>query len=435
MPTRNFLLHPVFFLFIFSGIISAEPLTLSLEDSVRLALENNTAVKQERIAKAVARAKDESSWNVFLPDISLSASLRNIHELAGSSDHTGSDLSASAGLRLTLQPSVAETLSQTAFERKRAEVQQAEIEASVSRTVKKSYYAIATERQRLALYEKNFVLAQREASLVKKNYDAGLASELSLLQAQYAAASLEPELMKTGQEFRQTLRGFNILIGIAPETEVIFTDSLDYALPMVCLPENIEERIEARTDIVSARIALEITQSRRRAGTLNRYAPSISLSESIAMSDLQNEVSPPDTGTFNLSVSIPLNGYIPGSASSITAKEFAAAVEQAELALNEKRTQALEQISVLVDTLNRLQKSIDLTRLNESFAVRAYELSREGYDSGLVTQTDLDSTRQKSLEARFSVINAAYLYKTALIELAYALGIQESALCPPGDLP
>lgn len=360
--------------------------------------------------------------------------MRNIHSLSGSNDRTGTDISASAGLRLTLQPGVGETLRQTAVEHKRAKIQQDDVEASVSKTVKKSYYAIATERQRLALYEKNFALAQREAFLVNKNYEAGLASELSLLQARYAAASLEPELMKAAQEFRQTLRAFNILIGLSPETEILFTDTLDHIFPKACLPENIQDRIEARPDVVSARMVLELAQSRRRAATLNRYAPTVSLSESTAIADLQKDISPPETAVFTLSVSIPLNGYIPGSSTSVGVKELTAAVERAELALRETRIQAVEQVTVLTDTLDRLQRSIELTRMNESVAVRAYDLSREGYDSGLVTQTDLDSTRQKSLEAGFAVLNAQYLYKAALIELAYALGIEESTLCFPGEI-
>ena len=57
----------------------------------------------------------------------------------------------------------------------------------------------------------------------------------------------------------------------------------------------------------------------------------------------------------------------------------------------------------------------------------------EGYESGLVALTDLDEARQKSLEARFSMLNAVYLYKAALIELAYALTIEESELCVPGE--
>lgn len=181
-------------------------------------------------------------------------------------------------------------------------------------------------------------------------------------------------------------------------------------------------------------MVLELAQSRRRAATLNRYAPTVSLSESTAIADLQKDISPPETAVFTLSVSIPLNGYIPGSSTSVGVKELTAAVERAELALRETRIQAVEQVTVLTDTLDRLQRSIELTRMNESVAVRAYDLSREGYDSGLVTQTDLDSTRQKSLEAGFAVLNAQYLYKAALIELAYALGIEESTVCFPGEI-
>ena len=420
------------------GFSFAQTLSLSVDDAVRLALENNSSVQRERLAETVARARSAASWNAFLPDISLSAALRNVHELAGLDDTvrpdpTGTDLSASAGIRLSLQAGVGETLRQTELEKNRAETVRTDAEASVVRAVKTSYYAIATEQRRLELYGKNLELAQREAAMVLKNYNAGLASELSLLQAQYAAASLEPDLLQTRQEFAQTLRAFNILLGIDPDTSVVFTDTLEHNFPEVCLPVDVPERIELRADVTTARIARDAAVSRRRAGTLNRYAPSVTLSESAGVSDLQDGFSAPETGTFTLSVAIPLNGYIPGSETRIDAKELDAAVEKAEIALKDARTEAREEIRSLFDTLNRLQKSIEITRLNETVAVRAYELSREGYESGLVALTDLDEARQKSLEARFSMLNAVYLYKAALIELAYALTIEESELCVPGE--
>lgn len=426
------------FLFTMFPAFAVEPHMLSVEEAVLLALENNSAVQREKLVERVSRARADSSWNAFLPDISLTAALRNVHELAGSNsssraDTLGTDLSASAGLRLSLQAGVGETLHQTGLEKSRAETVRAETEASVVRTVKKSYYAIATERRRLELYERNLELARRETELVQRNYNAGLASELTLLQARYAAASLEPDLLQARQEFQQTLRAFNILVGIDPEEAVTFTDTLEHNFPEVCLPGNIPERIEERADVTLARIALDNAISRRRAASLNRYAPSVSLSESVSVSGIQDGFSAPETGTFTLSVAIPLNGYIPGSATRIDGKEFDAAVERAELALNDARIEAHEEIRVLTDTLNRLQKSIELTRLNESVAVRAYELSREGYESGLVTQTDLDEARQKSLEARFSVLNAVYLYRAALIELAHALDMEENELCRSGE--
>lgn len=436
--TPRILMASTMLFFIISTVFASEPRSLSVEDAVQLALENNSEILKARLSERVARAHASSSWNVFLPDISLTAALRNVHELAGLKDSTrqdtlGNDMSASAGLRLTLQPGVREILLQTGLEKEQQELLRTEVEASVSRMVKKSYFAIATERRRLELYEKNLELAKREAGLVQRNYNAGLASELTLLQARYAAASLEPDLLQVRQEFEQTLRAFNILLGIESDTAVVFTDSIEHNFPEVCLPEDVAVRIEERADVATARIALERAMSRRRAATLNRYAPSVSLSESASVSDLQNGFSAPETGTFTLSVAIPLNGYIPGSATRMDAKELDAVVEQAELALNDTRIQAQEEVRELTDTLNRLQKSIELTRMNETVAVRAYELSREGYESGLVTQTDLDEARQKSLEARFSVLNAMYLYKAALIELAHALIMEESELCRPGE--
>ncbi|HPX14440.1 MAG TPA: TolC family protein [Treponemataceae bacterium] len=108
---------PVFFLAL-CGSVFAQTLSLSVDDAVGLALENNSSVQRERLAESVARARSAASWNAFLPDISLSAALRNVHELAGLDDTvrpdpTGTDLSASAGIRLSLQAGVGETLRQT----------------------------------------------------------------------------------------------------------------------------------------------------------------------------------------------------------------------------------------------------------------------------------------------------------------------------------
>lgn len=435
---RRVVLAGLMFLFIICPTVATETLLLSVEDAVQFALDNNTAITKARLSERVARSRASSSWNVFLPDISLAVALRNVHELAGVKDSspqdpTGTNMSMSAGIQLTLQPGVREILHQTALEKELRELLLAEAESSVSLTVKKSYYAIATERRRLELYERNLELARREAELVQKNYDAGLASELTLLQARYAAASLEPDLLQARQDFGQTLRSFNILLGIDPDTRVDFADTMDHDFPEICLPDDTVERIETRADVASLRIALENAISRRRAGTLNRYGPRVSLSESASVSDLQNGFSAPETGTFTLSVAIPLNGYIPGSVTRLEAKELDAAVKQAEIDLNDARIHAREEIRELAGTLRRLQKSIELTRMNETIAVRAYDLSREGYESGLVTRTELDETRQKSLEARFSVLNAQYLYKAALIELAHALTIEESKLCQAGE--
>ncbi len=435
---HSILLAGLLLFFALGSLLNAESISLSVDDAVTLALENNSTIVKARLSEYVAQSRHSSSWNVFLPDISLTAALRNIHELAGVKDTSkpdpaGNDLSASAALRLTLQPGVREILVQTGLEKEHQEILRNGAEAAVSRTVKQSYFAIATERRRLELYEMNLELAKREAALVQRNYDAGLASELVLLQARYAAASLEPELLKARQEFEQSLRAFNILLGIDPDTPVVFTDSIGNSFPDICLPGDAPARIEERQDVAVARIVFESAKSRRRAATLNRYAPTVSLSESASVPDLQNGYSAPETGTFTLSVSIPLNGYIPGSSTRLDAKELDVIVEQAEIALNDVRIQAKEEVRELTDTLNRLQKSIELTRMNETMAVRAYELSREGYESGLVTQTDLDETRQKSLEARFSVLNAIYLYKAALIELAHALTMEESELCRAGE--
>ena len=69
--------NPACFFLALCGSVFAQTLSLSVDDAVRLALENNSSVQRERLAESVARARSAASWNAFLPDISLSAALRN----------------------------------------------------------------------------------------------------------------------------------------------------------------------------------------------------------------------------------------------------------------------------------------------------------------------------------------------------------------------
>ena len=57
---------PVFFLAL-CGSVFAQTLSLSVDDAVRLALENNSSVQRERLAESVARARSAASWNAFYP--------------------------------------------------------------------------------------------------------------------------------------------------------------------------------------------------------------------------------------------------------------------------------------------------------------------------------------------------------------------------------
>lgn len=417
----------------FPALVSAEPLSMSLEDALRNARDNNSSLESARITLGLTENEAASAWNVFLPSLSVSGRLSSAHALPGSGvevdSSTATTATISGSASLSLQGGVGETLKQKALAKEAAQVTYRKAEADLEVQVKKTYFTLVTQQKSLEVSEKNLELAREQEKRVGENYRSGLSSELDLLSAQYTRASLEPDLLALRQTRANALKAFNILLGLPMETELVLTDSVASDAPAIIKPDSLNEYVERRFDVASAYYALQTAKSQRTASTINRYGPTLSLSESVSASaNPPSELEAPKTGSLTLSVSIPLDGYIPGSSASVSAKKAAGAVERAQITLDDARRSALKEIESLFASIDQLRETVRLTEFNERIALRKYELSTQGYDSGLVTQGALDDARQNHLSAQLKVLSARNSLQTGIIDLAYAMNVEVTSL-------
>ena len=70
------------------AVIESKALAVTLEEALDLALEGNTSLQAQGVALESSRRAAQSSWNAFLPGISLSGSLSNSHSFTGKSVKT-----------------------------------------------------------------------------------------------------------------------------------------------------------------------------------------------------------------------------------------------------------------------------------------------------------------------------------------------------------
>ncbi len=416
-----------------SATAGAETVALSLDEALRGASENNSALKSARITLGVSETEAASAWNAFLPSLSVSGRLSSSHALPNSEATVdaakATTLSVSAGASLTVQGGVGEALRQKALAKAAARVSYEKAEADLAVQVKKAYYGLVTQERSVAVSEKNLAIAREQEKRVGENYRSGLSSELDYLTAQYTRASLEQDLLNLRQSRANARKSFNILLGLSMDTELSLTDSVPEDIPEIAKPESIGGFVERRYDVIAAYYALEIAKSQRLASTINRYGPTLSVSESVsAQANPPKDLEAPKTGTLTVSVSVPLDGYVPGSAASVAAKKAAGAVEKATLALEDARRAALREIETLFDSADQLRETVRLARFNERIALRKFELSGQGYESGLVTQGSLDEARQNYLSAQLKVLSARNALETGIIDLANALNVEETAL-------
>lgn len=411
-------------LFMCGALLTAEPQVLDLPGAVRTALAQNPSLIRHEQNLLQAEKQAASVWNTFLPNLSLSASLRNTHWFGEMPPSAAAQdpwtLGASAGLSLTLPSSLPASIALTLKERDLARLAWAEAGTSLARQVTRAFYTLAAAEQTLVISAENLQRAERQAALVERNYRSGLASELSWLQARYNAASLRPDLSRDTLARDTARRTLVSLLGLPLDTELVIVTGTDPDI--FTIPDgDAALLVERRIDVRRAVLELEKTRTNLLAGDLGRFGPTISMSENFSVSNLQQEWKLPESGTFTLSVSIPLNGYIPGSRESLAGSARQSAVVTAEAALKQLRIDAEREILNLRGSLAQLSEAVESAALNVQLAERSYALSRDGYAAGLVSEESLNDERAKLAQAQMRSLAAEYNHKATLADLAWML--------------
>lgn len=416
-------------------------LYITLAEAQKLALEGNATLRSQQLSLEASKREAQSRWNFFLPGISLSGSLSNSHSIyspqssapggggggagGNSSGNSAWSWSASGGLNLSLTAGIPVQMKLASLRYEIAQTNYESQRQNILSSVASSFYNLLTSTKNLTVLEDNVALTRQQYEQARQNYNRGLASELDMLRAQYAALSAEPQLDKARSQYQSDLAAFQLLIGSTEK----YVPQGEFSLQQLQLPEAqvlVDSYLEQRLDVIQKRQSLQEAEFSKTAQVLSAKAPSISLSENIRLSPTGNSMSgtPSISGSFSVGVSIPVDGYIPGSSKSLTVEKSKDSVETARINLETTLAQARQDIVNKANNVKLLWHSVEVAKLNETIAERSYQLSQEGYRAGLVSQTDMENSRQQMVSAQLSGSTSQSQYLAGVEQLAIALGLQ-----------
>ena len=402
---------------------------ITIEKAVELAKENNPDLKKQKLTLEDAKRKSQNKWNKFLPSMSASASLSNGHDFAGSSNW---DWRASAGANLSFSFALPSTIQQTQLNYLIEQTNYQKLEAQTISSISTSFYSLIAEQQNIQILKESQNLAKNVYEQTRRNYNNGLASELNLLKAQYSYLSIEPQIQQAQTTYKNNLANFGLKIGIEDTSNLTLKGQIQ--LEKVNLP-SVEELtstyLEKRHDVILSDLSVKQAELSKKSQGASKL-PSLSLSENLSLG--QNKAYNPESqqegispisvnGSFSVGVNIPLSSWIPGSQDNLTGKTNQDNITKAELSAEQTKKVAKNDIESKVQELNRLWNLIDVSKLNVSIASRSYELAQDGYRAGLVSQTDLETTRQQMVNAQLSHLQTQIKYLSANYDTAYALNM------------
>ncbi len=465
-----------------------EKLVLTVEESVKLALENNKTLKSSAIDLEIQKRASDYSWNSLLPGLQLSGSLARsnnkdsvISTIENSLNSTKYDMvidkvtgifevtndantALGAGVAvMNNYPSASSVINDTygseeaalwhpvgslsvswafnaalieqiSLSKKQYEAGKISYEQSVKEmetNIRKLFYGILLQQENLNIQidSLNNAKARYEQALI--NYRNGLVPELQVLNSQVSYENQKPTVLSLEQQIIQQKNTFAFLLGIPFGKEIELSGTIDVEYIDVDAHKLYQEYCDNSLEIQNIKKQIEVAQSGLTAQRLSTFTPSLSVNwglQPTVMNITKNWFDKDnfsDNGNLTLTLVYPnIIDMLPFSANMQKIKDTQQNIEKAQLGLSQMEQNMEIEVHKLVDNLNKSRENIKAMERNVELAQKAYDSTLRAYNSGTQELLAVKDSESSLNQSRLGLMNEKYNYISAVLDLETKLNIK-----------
>jgi len=442
---------------------------VSLDEAVNLAIKNNLSLESSRTSLSTKKRASDLSWNQFIPNLTVAGILSgdneksdptkvtfpvpfpgatgtpttingikgNVVPLAGFFISDPIEVSqwhivGNIQMSLSISAAMFENMKRLRIDYEGGLLSYDKAKAQLERDVRKAYHNILLLQENIALMRGSYANVERQVQMAQANYNAGLAPELTLLQARVARENMRPVIDQVENGMKLSLAQFAMFLGLSYDTNFEL-EPLSDNIGFVSLDviDTISKASKEKPDIKELRNTILMLQSARRT-QLYALAPSLTLSwnsTSAFIKDPWKDAwfdSDDDwkkSGSFSLTFALRLHSLIPFSTDSQGIKNLDDQIKTAAIGL----AQLVNGTEIEVyNTVLSLEKTRVNTKAQEetvSLAELSFRLTEEAYRAGLQDYFQVQNAEQSLRQARVQLLEQQFNYLNGLIDLEYSLGV------------
>jgi len=401
--------------------LSDTGITLSLDDAVRIGVENSLSLKRSLIDVSVAEYSANRLWAEVFPSISASAGANYAGPLVSGVGSWGLGTSANLGLNLTLNAGIPFAMRniRLAYEARLLGYEDArnQLELQITR----SFYSLIADRDNLSVLTDVVNLAELQLGRDTVAFNNGLIGELSLLNSRLALANARFVLSNAISTYANRIGDFLVLLGLTRYSEAELEGEIAISRVELDAERLIMENLLRRPDIVGRRREIERLENAERQALYSARAPSLRLDAGWSSRSLVKPFA--DSMSAGATLSIPIDPWVSGTRANQSVRNSRLAVEQARLDLQSTETSAAAQVRTLAANLGNLWDNIGIARLSVTVAERGYELADLGFRNGTVDSLRLEDARNNLANARQRLLQSELLYLNMILDISAALNV------------
>lgn len=406
-----------------SGVVLADTVELTLDESIEMALKNNTSIKiseadKESALWALKEAKGAKSFSIDLSHQDV--------KLGGDSyDRSADRYSNSAAVTLPIYTGdkLESLIKQAQIGAEVGGLNLEDTKQQIKLDTTKGYFAILQASNLIQVCEETVRNLEEHLKNVRAQYAVGTVAKSDVLRSEVELANAEQELIKAKNNYELTMSSFNNIVGLPLDTIVAIHDQMKYDKYQLSLDDSIDFALRNRPDGIAAQKAIRSAEEGidvARSGQL----PTVALS----FKNEWNDKDFPGTETSDWQVGLSTQWNVFDG--NVTRSK----VKQAQYALIKTKEQAQQkkdaiQLEVRQAYLNigEAEKRINTSSVAVDKAQEDFKIAQVRYSAGVGTNTDVMDAQVKLTEAQTNYIQSLYDYNTSKAALDKAMGIAVDA--------
>lgn len=433
-----------------SGLLAVaqqEPVELTLDQCLRIALDSNPTVK---VADIEIQRVDYSKREVIgqlLPSVDFGGTYSRMLAkqvmymdmdfgslLPGESDQDtqsragssgkgegikmGRDNSYSLGFQASLPliaPQLWQSIGLTDTQIARSVEVARQSRQNLVNQVKNAYYALMLAQNSRQVIEESYAMAALTHQTYTRQFEAGAASDYDVLRTSVAMRNIEPELLQSEIAIKQARLQLLILMGVDAHMEIMPNDSLSrYEASMYETTLNAARDFGNNSELRIMNLDTDLAERNIRIQKL-AYCPTLALTANYNWTSMSNG-SPFKNFRWNPYSTIGLSLNVPiFSGGQRFSKVKQAQLQHAELQLqrtNLERNLAM-QVDLAIDNINLNVRQIASCAESVNQAVRAHDIMVASFDIGAASYLDLRDSELALTRSRLAYLQAIYNYLVA----------------------
>jgi outer membrane protein TolC len=446
---------------------TTEKVRISPAEAVERAIKNNLGLESARVTASTKKRASDLSWNQFIPSVTVGGSLIVDNEKTTASgvstvaptglinspmfspppgvtlppdadiylsvpysvDVPKWHIAGSIQVSLNLSIAMIENMKRLKLDYQSGLIAYDKAKLQLERDVRKAYNSMLLLQENIAVLRESFEAAGRRVQAARANYNAGLAPELTLLQAQVAMENMKPAIDQVENGYRLAMANFAMFLGMPYDT-AFELQPLEKATDFISLDvkDLISRSASGKPDILELRHSILLLQSARKT-QFQSLLPALTLSWNASpvftkMSDnWSDEGNWRKQGSLTLSLGLRLHSLIPFSLDFQSVKNLDDQITGANIGLARMIQGTEIEIYNTVLALNKTQITAEAQAQTVALADRAYRLTEQAFRAGLLDLLQVQNAELELKQAKVSMLEQQFNYLNGLLDLEYSIGV------------